>query len=394
MSNSGVYTCNSCVLKFDASEEQRAHMKSDWHRYNLKRRVAQLPPIPFETFDSKVSAAAANSNEVAGKEKPVTKKELKRRERQALLEKKTKLLEIARANMLENMQKSQDGEVLGMSKLSLQEKEETKEKKEVKEDEEPEELTEEEMAERLMEQKLRNKVDIPLEQCLFCEHNKNFVDFEENLEHMFRTHGFYIPEQKFLVNKSGLVKYMSEKIGLGNVCIVCNFQGRTLTAVRQHMLAKRHCKIPYEIEDERLEISEFYDFTSSYASYSNNTAAGNEEDWEDVGSDEAGSDDDEPPQEYLYNDGTELHLPTGIKVGHRSLQRYYKQDLKPEVILTEGQGTLVAAETRSFLPIFDKLGVQTQQRVWQTERFDKKRLDKRSAKFVNNQPYYRDQLLQ
>lgn len=108
-----------------------------------------------------------------------------------------------------------------------------------------------------MEQKLRNKVDIPLEQCLFCEHNKNFVDFEENLEHMFRTHGFYIPEQKFLVNKSGLVKYMSEKIGLGNVCIVCNFQGRTLTAVRQHMLAKRHCKIPYEIEDERLEISEF-----------------------------------------------------------------------------------------------------------------------------------------
>ena len=59
-------------------------------------------------------------------------------------------------------------------------------------------------------------------------------------------------------------------------------------------------------------------------------------------------------QEYLYNDGIELHLPTGIKVGHRSLQRYYKQDLKPEVILTEGQGTLVAAETRSFLPAFDK----------------------------------------
>lgn len=393
MSSSGVYTCNSCVLTFDASDEQRAHMKSDWHRYNLKRRVAQLPPISFETFDSKVSAAAASTSKSAEKEKPVTKKELKRREKQALLEKKKKLLEIARANMLENMQKSQEGDTPDLSKLSLQENEENKEKEEPKK-EEPEQLTEEEMAERVMQEKLRNRVDIPLEQCLFCEHNKHFKDVEENLEHMFRTHGFYIPEQKYLVDKIGLVKYMSEKIGLGNICIVCNYQGRTLTAVRQHMLAKRHCKIPYESEDERLEISEFYDFTSSYANFNSNTTPDNEDDWEDVGSDEAGSDDEDLPQEYLYNDGIELHLPTGIKVGHRSLQRYYKQDLKPEVILTEGQGTLVAAETRSFLPAFDKKGVQTQQRVWQSERFDKKRLDKRSAKFVNNQPHYRDQLLQ
>ncbi|CAI4056030.1 hypothetical protein SKDZ_02G3730 [Saccharomyces kudriavzevii ZP591] len=393
MSSSGVYTCNSCVLTFDASEQQRAHMKSDWHRYNLKRRVAQLPPISFETFDSKVSAAAANTSKAADKEKPITKKELKRREKQVLLEKKKKLLEIARANMLENMQKSQDGEALDINRLSLQEDEGAKEKEQPV-TEEPEELNEEEMAERVMQEKLRNRVDIPLDQCLFCEHNKQFKDLEENLEHMFRTHGFYVPEQKYLVDKTGLVKYLSEKIGLGNICIVCNFQGRTLAAARQHMLAKRHCKIPYESEDERLEISEFYDFTSSYGGFHNNTTAGNEDDWEDVESDGAGNDDEDLPQEYLYNDGTELHLPTGIKVGHRSLQRYYKQDLKPEVILTEGQGTLVAAETRSFLPMFDKKGVQAQQRVWQTERFDKKRLDKRSAKFVNNQPYYRDQLLQ
>lgn len=224
MSSSGVYTCNSCVLTFDASDEQRAHMKSDWHRYNLKRRVAQLPPISFETFDSKVSAAAASTSKSAEKEKPVTKKELKRREKQALLEKKKKLLEIARANMLENMQKSQEGDTPDLSKLSLQENEENKEKEEPKK-EEPEQLTEEEMAERVMQEKLRNRVDIPLEQCLFCEHNKHFKDVEENLEHMFRTHGFYIPEQKYLVDKIGLVKYMSEKIGLGNICIVCNYQG-------------------------------------------------------------------------------------------------------------------------------------------------------------------------
>ena len=165
---------------------------------------------------------------------------------------------------------------------------------------------------------------------------------------------------------------MSEKIGLGNICIVCNYQGRTLTAVRQHMLAKRHCKIPYESEDERLEISEFYDFRARYANFNSNTTPDNEDDWEDVGSDEAGSDDEDLPQEYLYNDGIELHLPTGIQDWPQVLAKILQARLKARSGTDRRPRYLVAAETRSFLPAFDKKGVQTQQRVWQTERFDKK----------------------
>ena len=164
------------------------------------------------------------------------------------------------------------------------------------------------------------------------------------------------------------------------------------------MLSKSHCRVPYELEDEKLEISEFYDFSRTYQDHPDNLAegddAGNEEDWEDVGSDEDDEDDEDVPQEYLYNDGVELHLPTGMKIGHRSLQRYYRQNLKPEAVLTEGQGTLIAAETRHFATVFDPKQVATQKRVWQTEVKDKKRNDKRAAKFINNQPHYRDQLLQ
>ncbi|KAJ4175303.1 pre-60S factor rei1 [Fusarium falciforme] len=106
-------------------------------------------------------------------------------------------------------------------------KEENKEKEEPKK-EEPEQLTEEEMAERVMQKSYATESIFHWNNVYFVEHNKHFKDVEENLEHMFRTHGFYIPEQKYLVDKIGLVKYMSEKIGLGNICIVCNYQGKNI----------------------------------------------------------------------------------------------------------------------------------------------------------------------
>ncbi|KAH7586638.1 Zinc finger C2H2 type domain signature [Nakaseomyces glabratus] len=405
-----MYTCNSCELVFETSAFQRQHMKTDWHRYNLKRKVASLPPVSEDNFNSKVQVSQEQAAEEAlkkGKNEQLTKKEIRRREKEALLEKKKKLLEIARQNMLAKMQeqglsqpeptKQEPVEDVKPEPIVEEAKSEVVKEEEVKE----EDLTEEELAERLMKQKLENRVEIPLNQCLFCTKKREFENFEANLDHMFRTHGFYIPEQKYLVDKEGLVKYMSEKIGLGNVCIVCNYQGRSLDAVRAHMLDKRHCRIPYESEDERLEISEFYDFSKTYERIdranivSADSVSANDDEWEDVDENEdAEEEEGEPPKEYLYHDGVELHLPSGVKVGHRSLQRYFKQDLRPEKELSEGQGTLVAAETRSFLPQFDRGTVRVQQRAWKTEVRDKKRDDKRAAKFVNNQPHYRDQLLQ
>lgn len=362
-------------------------MKSDWHRYNLKRRVANLPPLSEEIFNSKVQAASASgdaASEQPEKTKQLTKKEIRRREKEALLEKKRQLLKIAEQNALKRMAEDHK-----------EPEEKVPEEVEQKEEESDSDLTEEQLSEKLMQQKIDNRVDIPLTECFFCPNKRSFETVELNLEHMFKSHGFYIPEQKYLVDRDGLLSYISEKIGLGNVCIVCNFEGRSLEAVRAHMLAKRHCRIPYEEEDEKLEISQYYNFTSTYERQSGPVEEGKEEDWEDVESgDEEVSDEDDIPEDYIYDDGTELHLPTGIKVGHRSLQRYYKQNLRPEVELSEGQGTLIAAETRSFLTPFDKKKVQVQQRTWQTEVNDKKRHDKRAAKFVNNQPHYRDQLLQ
>lgn len=53
------YTCISCRVQFCDGEVQRAHYKTDWHRYNLKRKVAEMPPVTAENFQDRVLAQRA-----------------------------------------------------------------------------------------------------------------------------------------------------------------------------------------------------------------------------------------------------------------------------------------------------------------------------------------------
>lgn len=56
---SAVFTCITCRVAFADAEFQRSHYKSDWHRYNLKRKVADLPHVSAEGFNQRVLAQRA-----------------------------------------------------------------------------------------------------------------------------------------------------------------------------------------------------------------------------------------------------------------------------------------------------------------------------------------------
>lgn len=45
------YTCITCQVLFKTPDLQREHYKLDWHRYNLKRKVANIPPVTYEEFE-------------------------------------------------------------------------------------------------------------------------------------------------------------------------------------------------------------------------------------------------------------------------------------------------------------------------------------------------------
>lgn len=53
------FTCITCQVAFADADLQRAHYKTDWHRYNLKRKVASLPHVTAEGFSQRVLAQRA-----------------------------------------------------------------------------------------------------------------------------------------------------------------------------------------------------------------------------------------------------------------------------------------------------------------------------------------------
>lgn len=207
--------------------------------------------------------------------------------------------------------------------------------------------------------------------CLFCPASLPTLD--DNLTHMNQTHSFFIPDAEYLVDLQGLITYLGEKIAIGNVCIYCNTKSRefrTMDAVRKHMVDKSHCKIAYDTETDRLEISDYYDFSSSYPDYETRKARKAEkaeqkrkerenaieeenEEWEDMeedgeeideiieengsGDDDDDDDDSLPDNELAYGDTDyELVLPSGARIGHRSLRRYYSQSYSRSSLVPRG----------------------------------------------------------
>jgi pre-60S factor REI1 len=111
---------------------------------------------------------------------------------------------------------------------------------------------------------LRSRIS-PL-QCLFCS-VPTFESIGENVSHMASAHSFFIPDLEYLTDLSGLLSFLGERIAVDNTCIFClkkSREFRSFDAVRKHMIDKGHCKIAYDTESERLAVSDFYDFSSSY----------------------------------------------------------------------------------------------------------------------------------
>lgn len=243
---------------------------------------------------------------------------------------------------------------------------------------------------------------LPLEECLFCNYTSPTLQL--NVSHMSRVHGLFIPEQNYLVDLPGLIKYLGEKVAILHECLYCGKLKGGIEGVRTHMRDVGHCKIAFETQEEQVEIGEFYDFRSTYEGVdASDSEDGGEEretkprrkcssggirrskkaetefkpvDGDITGEDDAGWETDSsassldstelcavPLDHHTHSGGSsqdgkdghhahphrhhahgpahhhvhhhsvvyhteyELHLPSGRTAGHRSLARYYRQNL-------------------------------------------------------------------
>ncbi|NP_001279303.1 zinc finger protein 622 [Callorhinchus milii] len=382
------YTCITCRVAFADAEIQRSHYKTDWHRYNLKRKVADMSPVTAENFQERVLAQRAAVEEqnkgtatdcvACGKkfatfnayenhlkskkhhdaEKKtvnIANKELERLNaknaekgvsennvdkdavntaiQQAL---KAQQSPSARKRISSTDQQQREGTKradkpprliwLEQQAKKLEEGQSSDEEMMVDEeggdedgwedidsDNEQEEGLKSEEGSRASKRPREDTAPgaLPVTDCHFCAHHSHSLS--KNMKHMMEIHGFFIPDIEYLVDLKGLINYLGEKVGVGNVCLWCNEKGRSFystEAVQDHMVDLSHCKLFTE-GDAALEFADFYDFRQSYPDHKE------DDEMEIPGLLTKGVEYDE--------DTMELLLPSGARIGHRSLLRYYKQ---------------------------------------------------------------------
>ncbi|XP_023934500.2 cytoplasmic 60S subunit biogenesis factor ZNF622 [Bicyclus anynana] len=328
---SNTYTCITCQVLFKTAELQREHYKLDWHRYNLKRKVASIPPVTLEEFEQRAKEHREQSQNAERDESEYCRYcsklfNTKNAYNNHLNSKKHKLAE--EKNLGSDRQSFSKKENINQSDSDSFEKVEpanssaqpgkfvvvNAEKladEDVETDSEIEELDSDEWDE------LRVKGSDSLikpKDCLFCtHHSKNMV---KNLKHMSAAHSFFIPDVEYCVDVKGLLLYLGEKISQGYMCLWCNEAGRTfysMEAARAHMVDTGHCKMLHE-GIALAEYADYYDYSASYPD-------ANE------GDDEMDVDEEMEGPAALEGDDFQLVLPSGVTVGHRSLMRYYKQNL-------------------------------------------------------------------
>ncbi|CAJ0596933.1 unnamed protein product [Cylicocyclus nassatus] len=306
------FTCVACHLVFKTPELQREHYRTDWHRYNLKRQVAELPPVTDEQFREKV-IAFRNEREAQKKEQEdesllycsVCRKKLK--SKNALAD------HIASKKHKEMEEREPKGPRQPRKKTTEQRTSSTKEENDVDidavEDEEDDDSSSGWVTDNGEDDEdldFDESEALPITSCLFCAQTK--ASKEEALEHMRFHHGFVLPDKKYLVDEDGMLKYLGLKVGAGRCCIYCpDVRSRfaTTAACQTHMRDKQHCKVNRDPEG-MLEFAEYYDYSPMYE-----------------------NDNDETSSDAFYDDGWTLTLPSGAKIGHRSLMLYYRQYLRP-----------------------------------------------------------------
>ncbi|KAG0145829.1 hypothetical protein CROQUDRAFT_78427 [Cronartium quercuum f. sp. fusiforme G11] len=347
------YTCLACSLAFTTPTAQRAHYNSDLHRYNSKRRLVGLEPLPPNQFESKLlsnnfKSTTTNINQHHNINKCESCK-------------KSFASEGAYSTHLNSKKHksivSQNDHIqINLSKLKVHDDLEgqTKLKKDINMNE-TNQTTQEIQIEKLIENRIKTAPIIGSTECLFCTSHKSnqFKDLDTLLDHMLKVHGFFLPDQMYLKDKLGLIQFISDRLRIWNICLWCNlgfggnigemndnFQKQKdlakigLERVRKHMCDKNHCKLAWDEEKDRLEYSDFFDYTDSHKPTNNKTNDG-EGEWEDESNNstmeiDSNSDSEELPKAPSF--GTtpyELVLPNGTKLGHRSLQHIYKQNLLP-----------------------------------------------------------------
>ncbi|KAI3987860.1 hypothetical protein MKX01_020974 [Papaver californicum] len=325
-------TCNSCNSEFTDESQQKLHYRSEWHRYNLKRKVAGVPGVTETLFLARQSALA---------------QEQKKHDDTPMLYSCALCSKQYRSSKAHGQHLTSKSHILRalehdgipittvirplpnrVANKALVEEVETEESEdewvEVGEDE-GDSVTNLSVDESPSDEEMDDEdMEVNPACCFICDKMHNSIEI--CMVHMHKQHGFFIPDIEFLKDPEGLLTYLGKKVNRDFMCLYCNYRCQpfnSLEAVRKHMVSKGHCKVRYGDggEDEEAELEDFYDYSSSYI----------DEDGKQLVSSEDMSNIVE-----LGSGGSELVITrktdtkTSVRtLGSREYLRYYRQKPRP-----------------------------------------------------------------
>ncbi|KAA3457760.1 zinc finger protein 622-like protein [Gossypium australe] len=265
-------TCNACNREFLDDAERKLHYKSDWHRYNLKRKVAGVPGVTEALFLARQAALAEEKDKqnetpmlyscgLCGKGYRSSKAYSQHLKSRA---------HIAQASQHPEEEKA--AIIKPFIRCAVNKPPQPRDKNDDDSDDDWVEVDPDEDLASGDEMDIDNGEETGREEldpscCFMCDLKHDTI--ESCMVHMHKFHGFFIPDVEYLKNPEGLLIYLGLKVKRDFICLYCNERCHPFTsleAVRKHMAAKGHCKVHYGDgdEDEEVELEEFYDYSSSY----------------------------------------------------------------------------------------------------------------------------------
>ena len=237
------YTCITCCVAFKNPDIQRLHYKTDWHRYNLKRKVAELSPVTAEDFEQKVlnqrAIDAENSSNksvyctICKKHFSTTKsyenhiKSNKHKERlkneicdnnikKEIVRQQPKVSKDNKMNFVNTAGDNNDNDSI---------------ESDIETDSEIEELSSDEWNEEDFDNPINKNI------CLFCKNQSESL--VANIKHMSETHSFFLPDLEYCVDLKGLLLHLGAKVFYEHICLWCNGKiFNSVQAVQKHMVMK------------------------------------------------------------------------------------------------------------------------------------------------------------
>ncbi|CAI9275064.1 unnamed protein product [Lactuca saligna] len=322
-------TCNACNKQLIDENDQKIHYKSEWHRYNLKRKLAGVPGVTEALFLARQSTLAEEKSKMS--EPPMLyacglcgkgyrssmahAQHLKSRVHttKASQDENTAMIIIKPlppriVNDLPQIdEESDEWEEVDQNGNLIGEMTSTSDEDMDDEDEE----------------------ELDPTCCFMCDQKHKTI--ESCMIHMHKHHGLIIPDVEYLKDPTGLLTYLGLKVKRDYVCLYCDINSHpfnSLEAVRKHMVAKNHCRVHYgdgDDEEEEAELEEFYDYSTSYVDENGKLQL--------VTVDEGTGDSIE-----LGSSGSELIITrtndvddkiSTIAIGSREYLRYYRQKPRP-----------------------------------------------------------------